>query len=87
VSLLLGIDVGTTGVRVAAFDLEGHLAAESAEPCPHTAPSKGWAEEDPEVWWGAVRSICHRVVADVGADEILAVGVTGQAPTAVLVDA
>jgi xylulokinase len=34
-----------------------------------------------------VHATCKRVVAGIGRDEVIAVGVTGQAPTAVLVDA
>jgi len=51
------------------------------------APAPGWAEADPERWWDAVKVVCARVLAQVSRDEVLAVGVTGQAPTAVLVDA
>ena len=86
-SLLLGIDLGTTGVRAAAFDhRSGRLAADASEPCPHVAPAPGWAEADPELWWDAVKVVCARVLAKVSRDDVLAVGVTGQAPTAVLLD-
>jgi xylulokinase len=87
VSLLLGIDLGTTGVRAAAFDhRSGRLVADATEPCPHVAPRPGWAEADPERWWDAVKLVCARVLAKVSRDDVLAVGVTGQAPTAVLLD-
>jgi xylulokinase len=86
VSLLLGIDVGTTGVRAAAFDRGGRLVADASEPCPHATPAPGWAEADPERWWDAAKVVCARVLTQVPRGEILGVGVTGQAPTAVLVD-
>jgi xylulokinase len=86
VSLLLGIDVGTTGVRAAAFDGKGRLAADASEACPHSTPAPGRAEADPETWWHAVKTTCKRVVAQVGAEAVAAVGITGQAPTALLVD-
>ncbi len=85
-SLLLGIDVGTTGVRAAAFEPDGRLVADASEPCPPDAPRAGWAEADPERWWKAVAGVCARVTAQAGPD-VAAIGVTGQAPTAVLVDA
>lgn len=85
-SLLLGIDVGTTGVRAAAFDVGGRLVADASEPCSYDAPAPGRAEANPDAWWEAVKATCTRVVTKVGADAVAAVGVTGQAPTAVLVD-
>ncbi len=85
-SLRLGIDLGTTGVRAAAFDPSGRLVVDASEACPHEAPQPGWAEADPERWWHAVKTVCARVLAKVRPHEIAAVGVTGQAPTAVLLD-
>lgn len=89
-SVLLGIDVGTTGVRAAVFDLRGRLVAEASEPCPHDAPAPppapGLAEANAETWWTAVQTVCGRVRQLTSLDAVVAIGVTGQAPTAVLVD-
>lgn len=83
---LLGIDVGTTGVRVGVLDEHGRVLAEASEAWKHDAPHAGWAEADAESWWAAVTRASRSVVGRVGADRIEAVGVVGQAPTAVLVD-
>lgn len=85
--LLLGIDIGTTGVRAAAFDTKGARVAEHAVPCPYDAPKPGWAELDPEAWWRAVRDACAAVAAEIDAAQVAAIGVTGQAPTVALLDA
>jgi len=84
--LLLGIDVGTTGVRAAVFDGRGTMLQDAAEPCPHQAPGPGRAEADAEGWWRAVQTVCGRLRAAGALSAVNAVGVTGQAPTAVLVD-
>jgi xylulokinase len=84
--LLLGIDVGTTGVRAGAFDPGGRCVAEASEACPHEAPAPGRAEADVEAWWRAACSLCARLGRVVPLARIEAVAVTGQAPTAVLVD-
>ncbi len=85
-SVLLGIDIGTTGVRVAAFTRDGALIGDASVPCPHHAPRAGWAEADPEAWWSAIA----RALADVGKtaplEHVACIAVAGQAPTAVLVD-
>lgn len=84
---LLGIDIGTTGVRAGVLDEQGRVLAEASEAWKHDAPRAGWAEADAEAWWAAVARACRSVASRVGADRIDAVGVVGQAPTAVLVDA
>jgi xylulokinase len=84
---LLGIDVGTTGVRAAIFDEHGVLLAEASEPCPCVVPAPGRAEADAESWWSAVCVVCRRLGQSSPLAEVDAVAVTGQAPTAVLLDA
>ena len=85
-ALLLGIDIGTTGVRAAVFDPRGTMLTEATEPCPHQAPAPGRAEADAEGWWRAVQTVCGRLRHAGALSAVDAVGVTGQAPTAVLVD-
>jgi xylulokinase len=99
--VLLGIDIGTTGVRAAVVDHEGRIVADVSEPCPASMPEAGHAEIDAERWWVIVGQLTTRLArlpqlahlapgpglgqpALLGAIE--AIGVTGQAPTAVLVD-
>src|SRR5260221_12999546 len=86
-SWLLGIDIGTTGVRGAVIDTRGNLVAEAAEPCPPVATAAGRVEGDAEAWWSAVRAVIGRIGQRVPLARVQGVGVTGQAPTAVLVDA
>ena len=45
---LLGIDIGTTGVRAAVFTVDGVLVADASASCLHDAPQTGWAEIDPK---------------------------------------
>lgn len=85
--MLLGIDIGTTGVRAAAVDHDGRVVADAAEACPRTMPEAGHAEIDAERWWIIVGQLTRRLAQAVPLEAIEGVGVTGQAPTAVLVDA
>jgi xylulokinase len=87
VRLLLGIDIGTTGVRAGVLDEQGRLVAEASAACPPSTPAPGRAEGDAETWWTAVREACGRVGQRVSLARIEGLGVAGQAPTAVLVDA
>ncbi len=53
--LLLGIDLGSSSVKVSVVDGESGRALSSASYPPSemeiSAPRPGWAEQDPEVWW------------------------------------
>jgi xylulokinase len=83
---LVGVDVGTTGVRAAAFDDRGAVLAQAARDCPPSVAGGGRAEADPGAWWRAAREALAEIGARVPLAKVDAIGVTGQAPTAVLVD-
>jgi xylulokinase len=85
--VLVALDIGTTGVRGAAFDESGAVLAEHSVACPHGSPRPGWAEADPEAWWNAAREAFRSMGRGVDLREARAIAVTGQAPTVLLVDA
>lgn len=53
--LLLGIDIGTSSVKVSVVDANSQKTVASAQypdtESPILAPQPGWAEQDPEMWW------------------------------------
>ena len=53
-----------------------------------SAPFPGWAEADPDMWWENVTALVPQCIrsANVTADEIAAIGVSGMVPTVVLLD-
>ncbi|MBX3202238.1 MAG: hypothetical protein KF894_29175 [Labilithrix sp.] len=83
---LLGIDIGTTGVRAAVFDDAGGLVADASAPCAFDAPEPGWAEIGPERWWRAVQAVLAELATRTTLADVTAIGVVGQAPTVALVD-
>jgi len=90
--LLIAVDVGTSGARAAALDLEGRRLLEARRSYPTRAPRPGWAEQDARSWRsaaiGALADLVRRLEADGlgrGAD-VRAIGLTGQCPSVVLVD-
>jgi xylulokinase len=80
---LIGLDVGTTGVKAVAISPEGEVLARAEEEYPLAIPQPGWAEQDPEDWWRA----SERALAAVGAAGAASVGLTGQMHGLVLLDA
>ena len=82
-SLLLGIDIGTTATKGLLLDPLGGVVAEAERPTHLVSEQAGWAEEDPDEWWSNVCSITRELAADV---EVAAVGVAGMVPCTVLLD-
>ena len=52
-SCLLGIDLGTSSVKVVAFGVEGALKGTGVAEYPILTPRLGYAEQNPEDWWRA----------------------------------
>jgi xylulokinase len=81
----LGIDVGTGGSRAVCIDENGKvIASATAEHPPFASPEIGWAEQNPDDWWRAVRAAVREVLQTVGADEIGALSFSGQMHGSVL---
>lgn len=82
--LLLGIDVGTSGVKVVLSDRDGTLVRDSARRYPTSVDARGGAEQDPGTWWSALTELTRSLI---GPEPIAGVAVTSQAPTFVPLDA
>jgi xylulokinase len=61
---LVGLDVGTTGVKAVAISPEGEVLATEEEPYPLSTPQPGWAEQDPADWWRAAEAVIARLSFD-----------------------
>jgi xylulokinase len=57
VSVLVGLDVGTTSVKGVAIDEDGHVLATASAEYALSMPRPGWAEQDPEDWWRASQAV------------------------------
>jgi len=85
----LGIDVGTGGSRAVLIDTRGSIVASATiEHAPFASPQTGWAEQDARDWWRASAAAVRAVLSKDGvrAEEITAVGLSGQMHGAVLLD-
>ncbi|HEX9116359.1 MAG TPA: FGGY family carbohydrate kinase, partial [Anaerolineae bacterium] len=86
--MLIGIDLGTSGVKALAIDENGRLLASATEEYPLHTPRPLWTEQDPEDWWqGATRAL-KRVLAAEGVDAgaVAGIGLSGQMHGLVLLD-
>ncbi len=60
--LMLTIDCGTQSLRACLFDRAGTLrAVEKASFEPYFSQAAGWAEQNAEVYWGALCEAAHKL--------------------------
>ena len=78
---LVGLDVGTSGVKAVAVSRDGEVLARAERGYPLSTPRPGWAEQDPEDWWEAAQG----ALADLGV-EPTSLGLSGQMHGLVLLD-
>jgi xylulokinase len=77
VTAVIGIDVGTTGVKTIAISPEGEVIAKAEEGYPLSTPQTGWSEQDPEDWWRATEATMEAVAA-AGVKDVRGIGLSGQ---------
>ena len=85
---LLGIDLGAGSLKVSVVAPDGRLLGEASHPIETGIPAFGWAEQDPESWWQALRTALPRAIAAAGldADRVLGIGLSAGAHIPVLLD-
>jgi xylulokinase len=85
--LLLGCDIGTTGVKALAVRPDGAIAFESFSGYDISSPYPKWAEQHPDEWWRAFCDATGRLVAaGLKVDEVAAIGLSGQMHSSVFLD-
>ena len=75
-SALLAVDVGTSSVKVVAFDASGHLLAKRRAETPTERSSGGLAEHDVDHLWAVVTELTSQVVADLDGFRVEALATT-----------
>lgn len=82
--LVLGLDFGTSGVKAAAYDEFGAVAARSEAGYPTHAAAGGVVEQAPADWWSAAARVI-RAVAEAARPRgaVRAIGLSGQIGTIV----
>ena len=63
-TVLVGLDVGTTGVKAIAVTPEGEVVGSAEEGYPLSTPRPGWSEQDPDDWVRASEKALARLGVD-----------------------
>jgi xylulokinase len=83
---VLGIDLGTSGVKALVASPDGGVLGRSAAGYPVRVPASGRAESAPEDWWLATRAAVRAALAEADRVTVTAVAVAGQMHGVVLAD-
>ncbi len=86
--LLLGIDLGTSAVKVLALSPSGCLHGVAEESSPPESPRPGWLEVSPQRWWEATKTAIARLFASSPepGTRVGAVGLSAAFPALILLD-
>lgn len=75
---LIGIDLGTSAVKAARLDTDGNILDAGAAEYPLYQPQNGYAEQNPDDWWNAVKPLLDGIIDKAGAQNIAGIGLSGQ---------
>lgn len=82
---IIGIDAGTTNIKVVAFTLDGGIIAKEQVSVVLIRARRGYAEIDLELYWKSIVVAIKKLIATTNID-ILSIGVSSTCPTTVLMD-
>ena len=82
-SVAVGLDVGTSGLKALAVSEDGEVVGRAELEYGLSTPQPGWAEQDPEDWWRAASDALEQL----GADDVAGIGLSGQMHGLVALDA
>ncbi len=76
----LGIDLGTSAVKVALLDAEDGVVGHESAPLVVSRPRPRWSEQHPDAWWTATGNAIDGLRAKAGPawDAIAGIGLSGQ---------
>ena len=74
----IGIDLGTSAVKLLLVDGSGQICGSVSEEYPLSFPQPDWSEQEPADWWDAVCRGLKRLLDGQDASQVAGIGVGGQ---------
>lgn len=79
-------DVGTTGTRTIIFDINGKEITRAYEEYPFIEQSVGISEQDPQIWWNAIRNTCNHAIKNINPEDIIGISAAFVRGTVTIID-
>lgn len=76
--MYIGIDLGTSGVKVILLNEQGEVVAAQTEKLTVSRPHPLWSEQDPEQWWQATDRAMKALGDQHSLQDVKALGIAGQ---------
>ena len=76
--LYIGIDLGTSAVKLLLVDEGGQILRQSVRSYPLDSPRPGWSEQQPETWWAACMDGLRELLDGTEKSLVAGIGVAGQ---------
>ncbi len=77
-NVVIGLDLGTGGVRAIAVDLQGQAIAVATRSYPLLTPQPGWTEQNPTDWLEASLKALLDLTQKLNGHSVIALGLSGQ---------
>ena len=84
--LYIGVDLGTSAVKLLLMDETGEIHNTVTREYPLEFPRPGWSQQNPEDWWDAVSHGIPELLAGFDAGQVAGVGAAGQMHGLVILD-
>ena len=85
--LYIGIDLGTSAVKLLLVNDEGAIRRTVSREYPLAFPHPGWSEQEPADWWNGCLDGLRELLDGFDAKEVAGIGVGGQMHGLVVLDA
>jgi len=85
---LLGLDIGTSGVKALLISVEGKIISSKTESYPLATPHPGWAEQSPYDWWEATVKVIRETISNIAinSNQIKGISLSGQMHSSVFLN-
>jgi xylulokinase len=77
-SIYLGLDLGTTVLKIIAMDDNGKILASTNKELLIHSPKREWAEEHPEEWWSTFKELLKRIEDRIDLKDVKGLALSGQ---------
>jgi len=84
--MFLGIDLGTSAIKLLVINESNSVLAESNIPLDLSRPHPLWSEQEPEEWWRGLLKGIEDLKSQTSLSDLKGIGLSGQMHGAVLLD-
>ena len=84
--LYLGIDLGTSAMKIVLIDEERRILAKDSEEYELSEPEEGWSEINQELWFDSMVCGIRKIMEGRDASRLRSIGFTGQMHTLIVLD-